>query len=78
MALEFDTEVYKNTLIQMEMTKIEVVKEAKTLSIVSRPNLPDGYTYPDKQNVFITILIILLMGYGIVSMLIAIVGDHKE
>ena len=78
MAFEFDVEVYKNTLIQLETTKIDAAKEAKTLSVVSKPNLPDGYTYPNKPKVFITILIVLLLIYGIVSMLAAIIRDHKE
>ena len=78
MAFEFDTEVYKNTLIQLESTKLDAAKEAKTLSVVTKPNLPDGYTYPNKPKVFISLLIIILMGYGIVSMLTGIVRDHKE
>ena len=77
MAAEFDVEVYKNTLIQLETTKLEVSKEAKTLSIVSKPNLPDGYTYPDKPKVLITLLIVMLLGYSIISMLLAIIRDHK-
>jgi capsular polysaccharide transport system permease protein len=75
---EFDTEVYKNALIQLESTKIDVVKAAKTLSILSRPNLPDGYTYPDKPRVFTTILIVTLLLYGIFAMLGSIIRDHKE
>ncbi|MDQ1268598.1 MAG: capsular polysaccharide transport system permease protein, partial [Campylobacterota bacterium] len=76
--LEFDTEVYKNALLQLETTKLDVSKEAKMLSIISKPNLPDGYTYPDKPRVFITILIIMLLMYGIFSMLNSIIKDHKE
>ncbi|MEA2091570.1 MAG: hypothetical protein U9O83_04285 [Campylobacterota bacterium] len=78
MQLEFDTEVYKNALIQLETTKLDVLKEAKTLSIVSKPNLPDGYTYPNKPKVFITLVIVMLLMYGIFSMLSAIIRDHKE
>jgi len=78
MGLEFATEVYKNALIQLETTKIEVAKNNKTLSIVSKPNYPDGYTYPDKPRVFITILIITLLIYGIFTMLGSIIRDHKE
>ncbi|MEA3371035.1 MAG: hypothetical protein U9Q40_06810 [Campylobacterota bacterium] len=78
MQLEFDTEVYKNALIQLETTKLDVLKEAKTLSIVSKPNLPDGYTYPNKPKVFITLVIVMLLMYGIFSMLGAIIRDHKE
>lgn len=78
MQLEFDTEVYKNALIQLEMTKLDVLKEAKTLSIVSKANLPDGYTYPNKPKVFVTLVIVMLLMYGIFSMLSAIIRDHKE
>lgn len=76
--LEFDIEVYKNALIQLETTKIEVLKEAKVLSVLSVPNLPDGYTYPNKPKVFITIFVVMMLVYGIFSMLIAIIRDHKE
>ena len=78
MQLEFATEVYKNALLQLETTKIEVAKNDKTLSIVSKPNLPDGYTYPDKPRVFITIFILTLLMYGIFTMLASIIRDHKE
>jgi capsular polysaccharide transport system permease protein len=78
MQLEFATEVYKNALLQLETTKIEVAKNDKTLSIVSKPNLPDGYSYPKKMRVFITILILTLLAYGIFIMLGTIIKDHKE
>ena len=78
MQLEFATEVYKNALLQLETTKIEVAKNDKTLSIISKPDLPDGYTYPNKPRIFITILIIILLIYGIVTMLGSIIRDHKE
>jgi len=76
--VEFDIEVYKNTLLQLETTKIDVLKEAKTLSVVSKPNLPDGYTYPNKPKVLVTLLIVMTLMYGIYSMLSAIIRDHKE
>jgi capsular polysaccharide transport system permease protein len=76
--LEFDIEVYKNALIQLETKKLAVLQEAKTLSILTQPNLPDGYTYPDKPKSFITLLFMTLLLYGIVSMLGAIIRDHKE
>jgi capsular polysaccharide transport system permease protein len=78
MQLEFATEVYKNALLQLESTKIEVAKNDKTLSVVSKPNLPDGYTYPNKPKVLITILILTLLAYGIFTMLASIIRDHKE
>ena len=78
MALELQTEIYKNALIQLESTKVEVSKSAKTLSVVSKPNLPDGYSYPNKPKTFITIVILFFLLYGIFTMLTAIIRDHKE
>lgn len=78
MQLEFDTQVYMNALVQLETIRLDALKEAKTLSIVSKPNLPDGYTYPNKPRVFVTIVIVMLLLYGIFSMLLAIIKDHKE
>lgn len=78
MELEFDTEVYKNSLIQLETSKLDALKSAKTLSVLSRPNLPDGYTYPNKPKVFMTLLIIMLLVYGVFSMLAHIIKDHKD
>jgi len=78
MQFDFDIQVYTASLLQVETTKLEALKEAKTLSILSKPNLPDGYTYPNKPRVFITILITLLLFYGIFSMLLTIIKDHNE
>ena len=63
---------------ELEAVKIDVIKEAKALSTVSKPNLPDGHTYPDRPEVFITLIIVMLLLYGISSMLYNIIKDHKE
>ncbi len=78
MQFDFAIEVYKNSLLQLENVKLEIMQKAKMLSIVSKPHLPDGYTYPNKPKVFITIVIVMLLLYGIFSMLLAIIKDHKE
>ena len=78
MQLEFATEVYKSTLLQLETIRLDTLKSAKTLSIISQPDLPDGYAYPNKPKVFITLIIVMFLLYGIFSMLLAIIKDHKE
>ncbi len=78
MQLDFAIEVYKNSLLQLEKIKLEIAQKAKMLSIIIEPNMPDGYTYPNKPRVFITILLITLLFYGIFSMIFAIIKDHKE
>jgi len=78
LAFDLDVEIYKNSLITLESTRVDASKQAKMLSIVSKPNMPDGYTYPNKPKVFITLLLLILLAYGIFSMLGAIIRDHKE
>jgi len=78
MNLEFALEVYKTSLVQLEKTKLDTIQSAKMLSVLTQPNLPDGYTYPNKPKTFITLLIMLFLTYGIYSMLYAIIKDHKE
>lgn len=76
--VELNAEIYKNVLLKLETTKLEIMKDSKILSILSKPNLPEGYTYPNKQKELITLLILTLLAYGIFSMIMAIIKDHKE
>lgn len=76
--LEFNTEIYKNSLIQLKATKIDTLKQAKILIIISKPNMPDGYTYPDEPKVLITLILVMFMLYGIFAMIQTIIQDHKE
>jgi len=76
--VDFDTEVYKQNLTQYEVAKVETVKEAKTLTVLTQPNLPDDYARPEKLRESITMLLVLLLGYGIVSLVLTIVRDHKD
>lgn len=78
MQLKFDTEVYRNSLMQLNTIKIAALKETKTLSIISKPNIPDGYTYPNKRKILITLFLIAFMVYGIFVMIQTIIRDHRE
>ncbi len=74
----FDQEVYKQNLVQLETAKVDANRQAKALVILTQPNLPDGYTYPDKPRLLATLALAFLLAYGIVSMLGAIIKDHKD
>lgn len=76
--VEFEKEKYKQTLIQYEVAKSDMEKDAKTLQIVVQPNLPDGHTIPDRPISIINIIIVLSLFFGIVSIIIAIVKDHRD
>ena len=76
--VEFATEVYKSALTQLELVKVETIKESKILEIISKPNMPDGYSKPNKIEFFITALILIVLGYGVINLLLAVVKDHQD
>lgn len=76
--MEFNKEIYRQTLINQEELKIEVNQNAKHLIVVSQPTLADGYTYPDKPWDIFTLLIVLLFIYSIVVTIITIIIDHND
>jgi len=76
--MEFAKEVYKETLINQEKLKIEVNQNAKHLVVITKPTLPDDYTYPDKTWDLFTLTLILLLLYGIIMTTIGIIRDHID
>ena len=76
--MEFNKEIYRQTLINQEELKIEVNQNAKHLIIVSKPTLADSYTYPNKPWDIFTLSIILFFLYSIISTILTIIRDHKD
>jgi len=76
--MEFNKEIYRQTLINQEELKIEVNQNAKHLVVVSKPTLADSYTYPNKLWDIFTLSIIIFFLYSIISTILAIIRDHKD
>ncbi len=76
--MEFNREIYKQTLINQEELKIEVTQNAKLLIIISQPTFADNYSYPDKVWDIFTLLIILFFFYSISITIISIIEGHKD
>ncbi|CAA6819911.1 MAG: Capsular polysaccharide export system inner membrane protein KpsE [uncultured Sulfurovum sp.] len=76
--LEFDKEVYMQTLIKLEETKVLVNQNRKNLIVVSHPRIADSYIYPNKIKDSVSVLIVLSFIYGILSLIIVIIKDHKD
>ncbi len=74
----FTKEVYKKTLIQYEVGRIEALQESKILEIITTPTLPDSYSYPEKFKTLLTLFFLLIVFYKIISLIIIIVQDHKD
>ena len=76
--MDFNKEIYRQTLINQEKLKMEVSQNAKHMIVVSKPTLPDSYTYPNKPWDIFTWLIIILFLYGIIMIIVTIIKDHQD
>ncbi len=76
--MEFNKEIYRQTLINQEELKIEVNQNAKNLLTISTPTVAESYTYPAKYKDTLTVLLILSFLYGIIMTIITILKDHRD
>lgn len=71
-------EAYKFAVSSVESSRIEASKKLRSLVTVVSPNLPERATYPDRSYNLITLLIALVVIYGIARFIIATVEDHRD
>jgi len=76
--VDFASEVYKQTLVQYEVSRIEALQEAKQLEIITLPTLPDEYASPDKLKTLATVAVLLLIFFKVFQLVMAVVKDHKD
>ena len=76
--MEFNKEIYRQTLINQEELKMEVRQNSKHLVVVSEPTLADYYAYPNKLWDVFTMFILLFFIYSIVTTVLMLIRDHKD
>ena len=76
--MEFNKEIYKQTLMKLEEVSVMVNQNTKNLIVVSAPKVADSYTYPNKFKDIVTTIILLTLLYGVVSLIGSIIRDHKD
>lgn len=76
--VEFAKDRYKQTLIQLDMAELQSTQNSKNLIVVTHPTLADYYSEPNKLKSMITLFLVLLLIYGIVTMIHAIIKDHRD
>ena len=76
--MEFNKELYVQILKRLEETKVLISQNAKNLIVVTKARVADSYSSPNKIKDSISILIILSFIYGIISLIITIIRDHKD
>ena len=76
--VDFNKELYIQTLVKLEETKILVNQNAKNIIVVIQAQEADSYTYPNKIKDAFSLFIILSFFYGIISLIFTIIRDHKD
>ncbi len=76
--VDFNKERYKQTLIKLEETKVSVKQNAKNLIVVTQPTLAQTYSEPNKFKDILSLMIILSFLYGIFTLILSILKEHKD
>lgn len=75
---DFTQEAYKVSLNALEKSRIEAARKLKSLVLITKPSLPEEAKYPRTFYNLLTLLLSLMISYGIGFIMIAIVKDHIE
>ena len=76
--VELNTELYKQSLLQLEQIKADINKNSKMLLVLTKPHIAQGYKYPEKLKDIITLILILSLLYGIITLIEAIIKEHLD
>ncbi|WP_028694881.1 ABC transporter permease [Pseudomonas cremoricolorata] len=71
-------ESYKTAVAALDNARIEASKKIRTLVTVVSPNTPQLAIYPERWYNLATILLGLLMLYGITRFILASIEDHRD
>ncbi|MFK5667245.1 ABC transporter permease [Pseudomonas shirazica] len=71
-------ETYKTAVAALDNARVEASKKIRTLVTVVSPNTPQLALYPERWYNLATILLGLLMLYGITRFILASIEDHRD
>ncbi|VDH08801.1 ABC transporter permease [Bordetella trematum] len=71
-------EAYKFAVSSVESARIEASKKIRSLVTVVSPNRPDTAILPEKIYNLITLLLALLLIYGVARFVLATIEDHRD
>lgn len=76
--VEFASELYKLSLTSLEKARLEAFRKMKNLIVISSPYQAEEPLYPRRAYVILTSLALLLIFYGFVRLVIAVIQDHRS
>jgi capsular polysaccharide transport system permease protein len=75
---EFALDKYKAALSAYEKTRVEASRKVKNLMVISSPHQQQEAEYPRRAYILLTVLLGLLILFGISRLIIATIEDHKD
>jgi|GEM_PF-41880 len=76
--LQFATDLYKGSLVSLEQARIEAYRKLKYLVVVDSPSLADEPEFPKRLYNLASILVVLLLFYGISKIILATIKEHRD
>ncbi len=76
--LEFATDIYKTSLLSLEQARIEAYRKLKHLVVVDSPSLAEEPELPRRLYNLASLLVILLLMYGVVKIALATIREHQD
>ena len=78
MNAEFSQDVYKSALVSLEKGRIDAARTLKKMTILQAPTKPEYPLKPARLYNIIVFIVVVLLISGIISLLLAIVADHRD
>lgn len=75
---EFASELYKIALTSLESSRVEVMRKMKNLVVITSPHRAEDALYPRVGYVLGTSLVLLLILYGFIVLVLAVIKDHAK
>lgn len=75
--LEFVTNIYKSNLNALEQARLEAARRLKFLIVVAQPSIPERAEYPQRAYLLVTVGVVLLILFFVISLTLAIVREHS-
>lgn len=75
---DFANEFYKLALTSLESSRVEVMRKMKNLVVITSPHQAQEALYPRVGYVLGTSLVLLLILYGFVVLVLAVIKDHAK
>lgn len=74
----FNKELYKQTLLKLEETKVNINKLSKNIIVITTPTVAQSYSEPNKFMSILNLTIVLVFLYSIISLLFRIIRSHRD